>query len=264
MRSRVDKAWEFFGRSDPYFAVLTESNYRLANLTEDARRRFFASGSAHMDEVIDTIRTHLDNSFEPRRGLDFGCGVGRLTIPMASICRSVIAADVSVSMLEEARENCRLNGITNVDFVRSDDGLSSVSGSFDLINSYLVFQHIPRKRGLAIFTRLLGLLGEGGVGVFHITYYRDSSKFLRLIYWARKSMPLVNGLINLMLRRPLNQPMLEMNEYRLNEVFRALQDSRCDLSHINFSIHTGPYEKILGIMIFCQKRESNVWATGAD
>lgn len=74
-----------------------------------------------MAEVIDSIRKRLDNSFEPRRGLDFGCGVGRLSIPMASICRSIVAADVSEFMIEEARENCRINGITNVEFAVSDD-----------------------------------------------------------------------------------------------------------------------------------------------
>lgn len=63
---------------------------------------------------------------------------------MASICRSIVAADVSEFMIEEARENCRINGITNVEFAVSDDQLSRISGTFDFINSFLVFQHIPR------------------------------------------------------------------------------------------------------------------------
>lgn len=217
-----------------------------------------------MAEVIDSIRKRLDNSFEPRRGLDFGCGVGRLSIPMASICRSIVAADVSEFMIEEARENCRINGITNVEFAVSDDQLSRISGTFDFINSFLVFQHIPRTRGVAIFSRLLGLLEDGGVGVFHFTYYRHTSEILRLIYWARKSLPFANLLANLILRRPFNQPMLEMNEYRLNDILRAVQESKCDLSHIDFSIDYIPYETALGVMIFCQKKKSKIWTSGAE
>lgn len=264
VKSRGDKSWDFYGSRDPYFGVLTSSIYHQANLTSEARRDFFETGTNHMLEVVDSIKAHVDSSFEPARGLDFGCGVGRLAIPMASLCKSIVAVDVSESMLEEAKENFRIQGITNAELAVSDDHLSLIPGKFDFINSYLVFQHIPRKRGVAIFARLLSLLNDGGVGVFHFTYHRDSSSLHRLIYWVRKSLPLANRLVNLLLRRPSRQPMMEMNEYQLNDVLRALQEAKCDLSHIDFSIHSGLYVSVLGVMIFCQKKEAKTWTSRAE
>ena len=40
----TDAAWEYYGRTDPYFGVLTADEFRTANLTADAKRAFFAVG----------------------------------------------------------------------------------------------------------------------------------------------------------------------------------------------------------------------------
>ena len=255
MRRRTHKGWDYFGRSDPYYAVLTEQHYHRTNLNEEARSRFFETGQLHMNEALDTIKSQLNGSFRPNRGLDFGCGVGRLAIPMAAICNSVVAADVSQFMLKEAEENCKRIGITNVEFVRSDDELHGISGPFDLINSHLVFQHIPRKQGMKMFRRLLEMLNDGGVGVFHFTYFRRSSIIIRFVYWIRKSSRFMNGLANLILKRPLGYPMMEMNEYQLNEVFRALQENSCKPSQVTFSSDATSYEVAHGVVIFCQKSQ---------
>ena len=259
MRRRTHDDWEYFGKSDPYFAVLAEQRYHCASLNEELRTRFFETGQLHMNRVLKTIESKLEGSFCPERGLDFGSGVGRLAIPMARICNSVIAADVSESMLKEAEENCKRKGIANVEFVRSDDGLCDIVGPFDFINSYLVFQHIPRKQGLKIFRRLLEMLAEGGVGVFHFTYFRTSSSIVRFISWIRKSSRFVNGLANVILKRPFGHPVMEMNEYRLNEVFRALQENSCKPFQVNFSSHTTSYDVTSGVMVFCQKGQADDW-----
>ena len=253
MRRKTNDGWDYFGRSDPYYAVLTEKQYHRTNLNEELITRFFDTGRLHMNGVLDTIKSRLDESFCPERGLDFGCGVGRLAIPMASICKSVIAADVSEFMLKEAEENCRRLGIANIEFVRSDDELHDIAGSFDFINSHLVFQHIPRKQGMRTFRRLLEMLNNGGVGVFHFTYFRRSSIMIRFIYWIRKSSRFVNGLANLVLKRPFGYPMMEMNEYRLNEVFRSLQEHSCKPSQVTFSSDATPYEVTSSVMMFCYK-----------
>ncbi|HKJ31811.1 MAG TPA: class I SAM-dependent methyltransferase [Balneolales bacterium] len=100
-----------------------------------------------MDDILKKIRKYVDPHFSINRALDFGCGVGRLLIPLSVYSSHVTGVDVSESMLDEARKNCEARQITNVDFIKSDDDLSLLNRKFNFIHSYIVFQHIPAKRG---------------------------------------------------------------------------------------------------------------------
>src|SRR3954469_547208 len=123
-----DEDWERFGRTDPYFAVLTAPEFH-GQLSDAERAKFFDSGEAHVERVIAIIRDRLDPGFAPRTALDFGCGVGRLLIPLAKRCDEVAGVDVSPSMLAEARRNCDAAGVRNVSLLQSDDELAAVAGS---------------------------------------------------------------------------------------------------------------------------------------
>ena len=100
---------------------------------------------------MEVCKRHLDPSFSPKSVLDFGCGTGRLVIPLAEIADYVLGLDVSESMLWEARKNCKAHALNNVQLLKSDDTLSCLDGCFDFIHSFIVFQHIPVKRGIRIF-----------------------------------------------------------------------------------------------------------------
>jgi cyclopropane fatty-acyl-phospholipid synthase-like methyltransferase len=113
------------------------------------------------------VRETLDPSFAPRRCLDFGCGVGRVAIPLARRTGEVVGVDVSESMLAEARRNCEVQETRNVTLLPSDDALSALTGRFDFIHSFVVFQHSPRERGDAILEALLEHLS---VGALHLRY----------------------------------------------------------------------------------------------
>src|SRR5262245_17464712 len=124
----TDKAWRRFGQIDPYFAVLSQPRFRTAAKEGETRRAFFTSGAEQIDRLFATIRENLDPEFAPRRALDFGCGVGRVTIPLARRVEQVVGLDVSDSMLEEAKKNCEEVGVRNVTLLKSDDSLENVSG----------------------------------------------------------------------------------------------------------------------------------------
>jgi hypothetical protein len=152
-------------------------------------------------------------------------------------------------MIKEAKSNCKERGVSNVTFVKSDDSLSRVSGTFDLINSFIVFQHIPPRRGKVILQNLIGKLQENGIGVLHFTYFGKESSGRKLLIDAYKSIPFLWGLRNLVKGRTVNDPMMQMNEYSLNDLFKILQESGCHRCHIRFTDH-GMY----GVIIFFQKR----------
>ena len=100
----TDREWEKHGSVNPYFAVLTDQRFDVDNLSEENLAEFFRSGQQHIQHIIDTINRTIDPQFSPNRVLDFGCGVGRLVIPLASIADHVIGMDVSDSMLQEAKK----------------------------------------------------------------------------------------------------------------------------------------------------------------
>ena len=246
MRGRdTDVEWERFGAVDPYFGVITDPRFHRHNLSPALKAEFFDSGTAHVDHVLDVVRRHVRAGFAPERVLDFGCGVGRLTIPFARSAREVVGVDVSQSMLDEAARNCAAFGAAGVRLVRGDDRLSSISGKFDMVHSFIVFQHVPVARGMAILDRLLERLLPGGVGALHFTYgfHGASGPVRRLVKtWVPGSTFLVNALR----RRPLDTPVMQMNAYDMNAILRRLSAHGSTLTHVEHTDHGGA----LGAFLF--------------
>ena len=172
----TDVEWEKWGSRDPYFGVLTHDRFRSTALTAAAYNDFFESGRDYARTVLASCRRHFGEAFDPQRVLDFGCGVGRVLVPFAEMAESVVGTDVSESMLAEARRNCARFGISNVDLVRSDDALTEVEGTFDLVHSTIVLQHVESERGLDLIARLVERIAPGGAAAIHVTYGRDYGK----------------------------------------------------------------------------------------
>ena len=218
MAQDTDRDWNALAEVDPYWAVLTHDEFRGAVATDrDKLNAFLESGREHVDRIWDAIELARGDPFSPERALDFGCGVGRIAIPLAARCGAVVGVDVADRMLARARELCGQLGVRNVQFVKGDDDLSLVEGTFDLVHSYIVFQHIAPERGLRLLRRLAGRLAANGVGVLHVLYYNPdmASSAARLTKTAWRA-----------LKRPfLKRPQMQMNAYPLNEVFRVLQEA---------------------------------------
>lgn len=254
-----DREWEALARTDPYFAVLTDPRFHEGRITPELIEEFFATGRKHIDSVLRKIRAHLAPNFEPRAALDFGCGVGRLLLPLAQECQTVVGVDVSETMLQVARRHCETHGISNVTLVRGDDRLTRVSGSYDLIHSFIVFQHIPQRRGEKLLSRLVELLSLDGVGVLHFTYHwhRKSAPLRRVVHALRKRVPLLHNVLNLVRGRPLIYPLMEMHHYNLNTLFRTLQKHGCHCCYVEFTQHADHS----GVVLFFQRNRlpESIW-----
>lgn len=273
----TDDDWVRWGEQDPYFAVITDAKYRNANLDEQARTEFFESGRRHVRYVLDASRrfVHLP-SFAPKRALDFGCGVGRVALPLAEAVESVVGLDVSPAMLAEARRNCDAQGLRNVELLTSDDGLSRLQGQFDLVHSFIVFQHIDMPRGRQLFARLLSHLADGGVAAIHVTtgkaYHPDSfgqppapppvPPTGSASALSTPSNTGLRGLFGLGQRtaavtdRPVD-PVMQMNPYNLSELVFLLQTAGIRRFHAECTDHGGE----LGVFLFFQKPPATTKAT---
>lgn len=235
----ASRAWEAWGRRDPYYGVLTSESYRAGRMTEEGKARFFETGRCHADRVLGVIRSRLDPGFAPKRILDFGCGAGRVLLPLSERCEEAVGLDVSGSMLAECRLNCEAANRPNVRLVQSGASLPPLDGPFDLVHSYIVFQHIPRRKGERLIRELLGRLAPGGAAVLHVPFHWDAGILRRLAYGIRHRAPFAHAVMNRLRGRPATEPRMQMNLYNVNRLFRILDESGVRACHVEIERHGG-------------------------
>ena len=255
----TDTAWKAWGERDPYFGVITDQRYRKDRLTAESLDLFFRSGDSHVKHVASSIRRYIDPGYQPKRVLDFGCGVGRLLPAFARLGAEVWGIDISEAMLQEARRNCERMQVPGVHLALSDDELSHVEGSFDLVHTAIVLQHIEARRGVRLVDRLISKLAPGGVAALHMTYakrqFSDSygsppaaqqstvpSLPVELPLWRRlinKPSPPTAVKAPSTSTRADEDPEMQMNPYPLNDVMFLIQQCGAKRVHVEFSDHGG-------------------------
>jgi SAM-dependent methyltransferase len=260
MDRNTDRDWEEFGRAEPYWAVQTDEKFKSDKLTPQSLEDFFRSGEDLVSWTFDQIKLHIDPGFDPASALDFGCGVGRLTFPLARRCRTVTGVDISPGMLEKAREHERHLSIYNATFAKADDVLSTVDGPFDFINTYIVLQHISPERGEPLIRRLLDLLRDGGVGALHLTYSNSSHRHDGMHRPPRGVRATFVAFLRALMRPPVSAcrrlaialgmavprgPIMLMCDYHLNRVFHFLQQGGVRRMVVHFTDHGGFYGIVL-------------------
>mgnify|MGYP006423914537 CR=1 FL=1 len=150
--------------------------------------------------------------------------------------------------------NASDNDVTNAEWINPGPDLSTLKGTFDLIHSFIVFQHIPPCRGIAIVKHMIERLNDGGVACLQFLYYRDVPQSIRVLGWMRKHIPGIHGLVNLKYGKSFTEPLMEKNCYDLNQLLFLLQTSGCG----NIRIHSQGTGKLKSAVIFFQKQRDSV------
>jgi 2-polyprenyl-3-methyl-5-hydroxy-6-metoxy-1,4-benzoquinol methylase len=211
-----DEAWSKWGKTDPYFGVLTHSEYRSDTL-ESNREQFFASGVRKIDSYLERYRRMIGD-LPMGSALDFGCGVGRLSLALSRQFGAVTGVDISPDMLAEAERNAQVQRLGNVQFVLSDDDLSRAPGTYDFVFTYIVIQHIPVYRGTKIIDQLLSRVRPGGGCMVHVSTRHYGGLKSRVARFVRQKVPGGGQVVNLIRGRPMNTPTIDMNEYDVPEI----------------------------------------------
>ncbi len=182
--------------------------------------------------------------------LDFGCGVGRVTIPLAELSAQVIAVDVAAQMLREARKNCAERGLENVTFLSTAEFVATPGASADFVHSFIVLQHIAPRAGYRFIEKLVSVLQPNGIGVIHICFSDGRSRLRRLLSALKANVPGAARLHALLGGQSVGCPASRMYVYRLQRVFKVLHEGNCHRLCCRFTLH-GNY---LGIVVAFQKR----------
>lgn len=162
----VRLTWERLGETDPLVAILGEN---AAGLDEET---FLESGRREVSALFQEL--HRARLAPAGRGLDFGCGLGRLTQALCDHLASCDGVDIARSMVEGARrlnrfgERCRFHLNSQPDLRLFDDGL------FDLVYSGRVLQHMPPQYAVAYIREFVRVARPGGgVVAFQIPSRRE-------------------------------------------------------------------------------------------
>jgi 2-polyprenyl-3-methyl-5-hydroxy-6-metoxy-1,4-benzoquinol methylase len=222
-RDDSDEAWREYGRDDPYFGVLTDDKFRKENLTSETLKEFFDSGDSHVSTILSLLRNHVAPSLQMHDALDFGCGVGRLSLPLASRFGKVVGIDISEAYRIEALANCKRRGIVNVEFFESLAPLLQSDTRFDLVHSSIVFNHISQVRGLKIIGHMFDLLRPQGAMAIQIMLRRQTTKLRRAGSWLRRNFLPLNWLVNMVRGRRAFEPLMQGNEYSLAKMLPLLK-----------------------------------------
>jgi SAM-dependent methyltransferase len=165
--AQVAEQWESLGRADARWGVLAD-NAKRGGKWDDVS--FYATGRTTVEEILAFVRDVHEYPSRRNRALDFGCGVGRLSLALAEHFDRVDGVDVAPSMVAQA-EAANPHG-DRVKFhanIRSDLALFE-TGSFDLVFSYIVLQHIPVALALSYVREFVRVCAPGGTIVFQVPY----------------------------------------------------------------------------------------------
>ena len=132
----MKRDWDRRAKIDPlYWVAATEE-------ADEASYRLSADKDA--EAFVEGLRGRVQKT---ARVLDLGCGIGRMTAPIAKHFASVVGVDVSPEMIEQAKQ--RHGDVPNLAFaVNSGADLADFDvDEFDLVLSYSVL-HTFRQKSL--------------------------------------------------------------------------------------------------------------------
>jgi 2-polyprenyl-3-methyl-5-hydroxy-6-metoxy-1,4-benzoquinol methylase len=149
--------------------VLPKRTFERQQFEGEDLDRFLQSGADDIAKLAADFAAYTGGStLQGRVALDYGCGPGRLALPLAAQCEQVYGLDITDEMLGSAQRNARLRGVENVQWLRAER-VGELHGRYDLVVSMWVFQHIPTRHGERIFEMLVQGLRPGGIGAINLT-----------------------------------------------------------------------------------------------
>jgi 2-polyprenyl-3-methyl-5-hydroxy-6-metoxy-1,4-benzoquinol methylase len=114
-------------------------------------------------ELAETVSRELSRLFPDNAmlALDFGCGTGLVSIPLASKAGKIIALDSSSGMVEVLEEKLSSQKIINIQPMCAEIGEADLPANFDIIFTSMAMHHIADIK--PVLQRFSELLKPGGI-----------------------------------------------------------------------------------------------------
>lgn len=231
----TDVDWEKLAQDNAYWAVLTEDGFK-GEPSPQMLASFFARGEENVRNFQAEIQRRFP-AFAPPFDtvVDFGCGAGRLLLPMARQATSAFGIDISETMRALTTQNAASFGLRNVMCVPTAEELVARGVKADWVSSFIVLQHIEPRRGYFIINDLLQLVKPGGFVSLHVPlfksadqrqYYNDRMMYFRNDYYRTETVFID--------RDNYQSPDIQMYDYDANTIialFHKNQMTKVELVH---------------------------------
>jgi len=182
--------WAHFGRTQAWWSVSTDDRWKsMKDIPSVYKDESYKSSRAEQADFSDRLSEFPPNKRE--RALDFGSGVGRLSVMLHQKMgyTHVIGVDQSVWHARIARtEMERLNLQNHVEFLVSGPNLMETLGGvkFDLVISMIALQHMVPPLMVVYIEQFCDVLEFGGYGYFQVPtkLVADYSQFKCSFEWS--------------------------------------------------------------------------------
>jgi len=203
--------WERLAQLDPLWSILSDPQKKG---NKWVLHEFLGTGEEEVAGLIKHIES-LQVNINRRKALDFGCGVGRITQPLADHFLEVCGVDIAPTMIALARKYNRRGDRCKYYLNEKDELKLFADGTFDLVYSSFTLQHMEPKYSLGYLGEFLRVLVPGGLLVFRLPSELRSGlanwlfrgRVRTLYYWVRYG----------------NEPRLEMYGVKKHDVMRFLE-----------------------------------------
>lgn len=174
---RVETTWSELGRENAHWSVITDDRFHKDRLEENIDV-FFRMGEGDIGRVAAALARVGAALGDIGTAIDFGCGVGRLSIPLSRQTGHVTGVDISWAHLAEARRNVERLGLGNLD-LRQISSVAEIADlpQVDLVLSIIVLQHNPPPVMRAILAALCGRVKPGGYLYLQAPTYRNGYRY---------------------------------------------------------------------------------------
>lgn len=168
MFERIKGEWAALGETEPYWSVITSDHFRSDSIQANMEM-FLQSGRTNVTWMQNIAKRNGIALGKHQTCFELGCGVGRLTLPLAEVFDHVTGFDISPGNLRECEALIKANGIENITTTLMND-IAQVNQApdFDVLFSLIVLQHNPPPVQKYILDALLSKVRPGGVAYFQL------------------------------------------------------------------------------------------------
>ena len=219
--------WEDLAKNKPYSPLLASDGILKVDANDTPTPEFWQSGEEDLDALLSVATTITGRDVSLTSSLDFGCGPGRLTLPLARRSLNVVGCDISPAMLNHVRQNAQAAGLLNVTFVTPEALALLSDGQFSFVVSLLVLQYIPRSQGYDIIRYIMRLLTSDGIAALHLVPAPPGEALRQLVRimaaWSRLTTRLATD------NRTDSPNRMQMHMYDENVVHREIGRAKARL-----------------------------------
>jgi 2-polyprenyl-3-methyl-5-hydroxy-6-metoxy-1,4-benzoquinol methylase len=168
--AHIESVWNNYGKKETYWSVLTADNFLRKNLSKNNIEAFYESGKATMSQIENTLRRCGEwDTLSRKNCMEYGCGVGRVTIQLSKEFENVTALDISQGHLELAQQRIDILGIKNIKLQRIVSlNFFECLPKYSFIFTVIVLQHNPPPVIAKIIEYFFQLLENKGIVMFQV------------------------------------------------------------------------------------------------